>query len=76
MNDPSYSALIEAVNDLTRVTLAMHSNGESKMELIRRLHRTAMSPTRIASLLSMAPKDVTSITSKLRKANRKKQRPK
>jgi hypothetical protein len=71
MNEKDTAVLIEAINDLTRVTLAVHSDGSSNREMIRRLHRTAMSPTRIATLLSMAPKDVTSFISKLRKLDGK-----
>lgn len=70
MSDTNLSDLVEAINDLTRVTLAVHGDGESKSEMIRRLNAMSMSPTRIAVLLSMAPKDVTSFTSKLRKGTK------
>jgi hypothetical protein len=62
--------LTEAVNDLTRVMLVLHGNGASKSEMIRRLHAVAIPPVRIASLLSIPTKDVTSAILKLRKAKK------
>ena len=69
----SEELLVEAINDLTRVMVAFNVNG-SKSDAVRRLHMAGLKQSRIASLLAMAPKDVTSLVSKLRKAeqNRKK----
>jgi hypothetical protein len=70
MSDTNENIVVDAINDLTRVTLALYGNGASKSEMIRRLNSMSMSPSRIAALLSMAPKDVTSLVSKLRKGNK------
>ena len=69
MSEGTSTVLAEAINDLTRVTLALNSNGASKAELIRRLASAAVKPARIASLLSIPTKDVTSALNKHRKAN-------
>lgn len=61
--------LIDAINDLTRVTIAFNLNG-SKSDAVRRLHSAGVKQSRIASLLDMAPKDVTSLVSKLRKTGK------
>jgi hypothetical protein len=58
--------LIDAINDLTRVTIASNFNG-SQSDAVRRLHLAGVKQSRIASLLDMALKDVTSLVSKLRK---------
>ncbi len=65
MNDE----LIEAINDLTRVMIAFNVSG-SKSDAVRRLHTAGVKQSRIASLLGMPAKDVTSLVSKLRKAER------
>lgn len=61
--------LVEAVNDLARVVIACNDKITSRSDVIRRLHLAAIAPGRIASLLSMPVKDVTSA---IHKFNRKK----
>ena len=65
MND---EAVIEAINDLTRVVIAFNANG-TKYDAARRLHVAGVKSSRIALLLGIPLKDVTSFVSKLRKAN-------
>ena len=65
----SDQTLIDAINDLTRVTIACNFHG-SKSDAVRRLHSAGVKQSRIASLLDMATKDVTSLVSKLRKQER------
>ena len=60
-------ALIEAIRDLTRVIIALNGQSSSKSDIVRKLDSVSMSPTRIAWLLEMKPKDVTSIISRARK---------
>jgi DNA-directed RNA polymerase specialized sigma24 family protein len=57
----------EAVRDLTRVILALDEQSSNKSEVIRRLHAHSILPARIASLLGMKSKDVTSALSKAKK---------
>ncbi|HEX8144766.1 MAG TPA: hypothetical protein VF553_19510 [Pyrinomonadaceae bacterium] len=60
--------LIEAVRDLTRVVLALNGKFTSKSEMIRELNSLSIPPGRIASLLGMKPKDVTSTLSKAKRS--------
>ena len=59
--------VVDAIQDLTRITLALSDKVESKSDIVRKLNALSVSSTRIASLLAMNPKDVTSIISKHRK---------
>lgn len=64
----SEQAIIDAINDLTRVTIALHGNFTSKSEAIRRLNELAIPSNRIAAILAMSPGDVASAIAKARKA--------
>lgn len=70
MNENEENSLLTAVSDLTRVMLALHGNGESRSEMIRRLDSVSIKPARIASLLSIKLNDVTSALHKMRIANK------
>jgi hypothetical protein len=61
--------LVEAINDLARVVIACNDKIGSKADAIRRLHSASITPSRIAVLLDMETKDVTSKISKIKKAN-------
>ena len=61
--------LVEAINDLARVVIASNDKITTKAEAVRRLNLVEIKPSRIAALLSMPPKDVTSQISKMKKAN-------
>ena len=63
--------VVEAVQDLTRVTIALSGNFQSKSEAVRRLHELAIPPSRIAAILAMPVRDVSSAIAK-----EKKKRPK
>lgn len=65
-NEPEDDLLL-AVRDLTRVMLAVNGEVTNKSELIRKLHLLSIPPTRIALILGMKPKDVTSALSKAKK---------
>ena len=65
--DATNNELIEAIKDLTRVLIITNQEDTSKSEIVRKLNDFSVSPTRIAKLLGMKPKDVTSIISKGRK---------
>lgn len=65
----SNEQVVEAINDLTRVVIACNDKITNKAEAIRRLHSVAVAPSRIAALLDMETKDVTSKISKIKKAN-------
>ena len=66
----SDEALIEAIHDLTRAIIAFNFDG-AKYEAVRRLHFAGVKQSRIAVLLDMPLKDVTSFVAKLRKAGKK-----
>jgi hypothetical protein len=59
--------IVEAINDLTRVTIALSGSFGSKSEAVRRLHELAIPSGRIAAILAMPQGDVASIIAKARK---------
>jgi DNA-binding MarR family transcriptional regulator len=59
--------IVEAINDLTRVTIALHGEFASKAEAVRKLHELAIPSGRIAKILAMKQPDVTSTIAKLKK---------
>lgn len=61
-------ALIEAIDDLIRVTIAMNSDG-SRADQIRRLYNAGVKQARIAKILGIEYSRVTSAVSKYRKSD-------
>jgi hypothetical protein len=59
--------VVEAINDLTRVTIALMGEFGSKAEAVRKLHELAIPPGRIAAILAMNPRDVASTLAKAKK---------
>jgi hypothetical protein len=45
--------VVDAVNDLTRVTVAIQGNFGSRAEAVRKLHELSIPPARIANILAM-----------------------
>jgi len=68
----SVEAIVDAINDLTRVMIAIHGGFSSRSEAIRKLSELSIPPTRIASIVAMPLKDVYSILARSRKAAQKK----
>jgi hypothetical protein len=64
---PMSKEVVEAINDLTRVTLALSGKYSSKAEAIRALHALAIPSGRIASILAMKQADVASSIAKFKK---------
>jgi hypothetical protein len=62
--------IVDAINDLTRVTIALQGGFESKSDAVRRLHDLSIPAARIASILAMAPGDVHSAIAKAKRAGR------
>lgn len=62
--------IVAAINDLTRVTIALNGGFASKSEGIRRLHELSIPSGRIAALLGMKQSDVGSVITKLKKTRR------
>jgi hypothetical protein len=60
-------AIVAAINDLTRVTIALHGGFGSKAEAIRRLHELSIPSGRIASILAMPQGDMTSAIAKAKR---------
>lgn len=69
MSDGDVRELVDAVQDLTRITLALNGTFGSKAEAIRRLDEMGIPAARIANLLGMSTKDVSSSLIKARKSN-------
>lgn len=63
--------VVEAIRDLTRIFLALHGEFASKSEIIRQLYDLSIPPARIARLLGMQGKDVTSAIYKMKKSIKK-----
>jgi hypothetical protein len=64
---PMSKEVVEAITDLTRVTLALSGKYASKSEAIRALHGLAIPSGRIAAILAMKQPDVASAISKFKK---------
>ena len=62
--------VVEAINDLTRVTIALNGGFATKSDAVRRLHELHIPSGRIAVLLGMKQGDVTSSIAKLKKSRR------
>lgn len=65
-------SVVDAINDLTRITLAIHGGFGSKSEAIRRMNELSIPPARIAAILAMPTKDVSSVLSQDKKRKAKK----
>ena len=60
-------AIVDAVMDLTRVTIALHGEFKTKSEAMRRLNALDIPAVRIAAILAVPPADVRSALAKERK---------
>lgn len=67
----SLADVVQAINDLTRVTIALHGDFSSKSEAIRRLAELAVPANRIAAILAMQTSDVSSALAKARKSEQR-----
>jgi hypothetical protein len=67
----SEGAIVEAINDLTRVTIALSGKINSKSDAIRKLSELSIPPARVAAILAMPVKDVSSLLSKEKKKTSK-----
>ena len=57
----------EAILDMTRVTLAVSGKFASRSEAMRKLAELSIPPSRIAVILAVPVKDVTSVLAKAKK---------
>ena len=64
------SNIVDAVNDLTRVVLALQGKFESRSEAVRRLHEMGIPSTRIGGILGMRTQDVSSVIAKAGRVKR------
>lgn len=65
-------AIVAAINDLTRVTIALNGGFGSKSEAIRQMNGLSIPAARIATIMAMPTKDVSSILSQAKKRKAKK----
>lgn len=63
--------VVSAINDLTRVIIALNGGFSSKSEAVRKLYELSIPSGRIASILAMTQPDVASIISKAKKNSKK-----
>jgi hypothetical protein len=59
--------IVQAINDLTRVTIALHGGFGSKSEAVRKMHELSIPSGRIAAILAIKQSDVTSVIAKHKK---------
>jgi hypothetical protein len=59
--------VVDAINDLTRVTIALHGQFTTRAEAVRRLNDLAIPSGRIAAILAMPVGDVASVIAKAKK---------
>jgi len=60
-------AVVDALNDLTRIVIAIQGNFGSKADVVRRLADLSIPPVRIAAILAMPQNQVHSVLTKARK---------
>lgn len=63
--------IVEAINDLTRVTIALHGDFSSRSDAVRKLSELAIPTGRIASILAMKQADVASVLAKAKRGSSK-----
>ena len=63
--------IVNAINDLTRVIVAINGGFTSQAEAVRKLNALSIPSGRIASILAMKQSDVASIISKSKKKGEK-----
>jgi hypothetical protein len=71
VTDTDTRQIVDALHDLTRVTIALHGSFASKAEAIRKLHELSIPASRIASILALDLNDVTSVIARAKKAKNK-----
>lgn len=64
--------VVEAIADLSRIAIALSGKFGSKSQAVRKLAELSIPPSRIASILAMPLRDVTSAVAKARKDARAK----
>ncbi len=67
--------LVEAILDLTRVTIALNGSFGTKAEAMRRLLELSIPPARVAVILAVPPGDVFSLIAKDKKKKQTKEVP-
>ena len=60
-------AVVDAVNDLTRIVIAIQGNFGSKADVVRRLADLSIPPLRIAAILATPQNQVHSVLTRARK---------
>lgn len=67
--------IVDAITDLTRVTIALSGKFGTKSDAIRKLSDLAIPPARIAAILAMKITDVSSVLAKEKKKTRTENKP-
>lgn len=60
-------AIVEAINNLTRVTISLSGKFETKSDAVREMAKLSIPNNQIAAILAMPATDVASILAKARK---------
>lgn len=70
VDETSLRDVVHAIDDLTRVMFSTQSEFRSRSEAVRHLKELGVTPSRIASILSMRTSDVSSVLAKSAKTAR------
>ena len=62
--------VVDALLDLSRITLAVSGKFSSKSDAVRKLSELSIPPSRVAAILAMPLRDVTSALAKARKSDK------
>jgi hypothetical protein len=62
--------VVNAINDLTRVMIALNGKFVTKADAVRGLYELAIPPTRIGAILAMEPKAVHTVISRMKQARK------
>ena len=65
----SDNEVLNAIRDLTRVTIALQGGLSNRSEAIRKLHALSIPPSRIAAILAVDINHVTGVIAKARKGS-------
>jgi hypothetical protein len=63
--------IVDAINDLTRVMIALNGKFETKAEAVRKMNELSIPPARIAAILAMDLKAVHTVLTRLRQSKAK-----
>ena len=65
--------VVDAINDLARINIAVSGKFESRNDAVRALLDLSIPPARVAAILAMPPKQVWSVIAKAKRSTKSKE---